>query len=87
MYVQKSTVQYLCFLIAVLHGCCAVMEKLEMHLFSYSTSVLWAGVFVWGVMNTRNRAVLFREHDRLKNDWWTIAVAYISQQHPFTSYM
>lgn len=38
-------------------------------------------------MNARNSHVLFGEHDRLKNDWQTIAVAYISQRHPFTSHM
>lgn len=38
-------------------------------------------------MNARNRLVLFGEHYRLKNDWRTIAVAYSSQRHPFTSHM
>ena len=50
-------------------------------------SFLRAAAFVGGLMNARNRLVLFCEHDRLKNDWRTIAVAYSSQQHPFTSHM
>lgn len=54
---------------------------------SLSTSFLGAAAFVGGLMNARNMLVLFGEHNRLKNDWQRIAVAYSSQQHPFTSHM
>lgn len=50
-------------------------------------SFLRAAAFVGGLMNARDRLVLFGEHDRLKNDWRAIAVAYSSHQHPFTSHM